>query len=110
MGKVIPLEELAKYLKILKHKNIVISISGFGGSRKSTTVEKLAQLLETATVIHLDDFMVDRLSKRSSDWEGFDYNRLVDEVVKPIKQGKTEIEHGLYYWKKNVIIENKKFL
>lgn len=86
----------------------VIAISGFGGSGKSTTAEKLAAQLGDAIVIHLDDFIVDRLSVRSEDWEGFDWGRLTNEVLDPIAQGAEAVEHGVYDWKANAASDTKK--
>ncbi len=102
--------EIAKDIKVRgRYKpSFIIALSGFGGSGKSTIAEKLSQLLGDATVIRLDDFIINRLSKRSSDWEGFDYNRLFEQVLKPIQQGKIEIEYGLYDWQKNIVAKNKK--
>jgi uridine kinase len=93
--------------KLLKEKS-AIAISGFGGAGKSTLATKLAETLIPSTVIHLDDFIVNQLSERSADWDGFDWNRLVSQVLQPIKEGKDEIEYDIYDWKKNALIDKKK--
>ena len=86
----------------------VIALSGFGGSGKTTMSKKLADGLENTEIIHLDDFIVDRLSARSRTWEGFDWDRLICEVLKPVSEGADVLEYGVYDWSKNTTHEQKK--
>ena len=110
--KKIELRELSTEIK--KHSqdrpHTVIVLSGFGGAGKSTIANSLAELLGDSAIVHLDDFILDRLSKRSADWDGFDWSRLTQEVLKPIADGANEIEYGMYDWKLNQICEKKKFV
>ena len=103
------LQELSTEVR-RRHKNnqrSVIALSGFGGAGKSTLANSLAELLGDAVVIHLDDFIIDRLSKRSADWNGINWSRLVSEVLKPIADGASAIEYGVYDWKSNSLSGKK---
>lgn len=87
---------------------IVIAISGFGGSGKSTLAQKLHESLDKSTVIHLDDFIVDQLSSRSADWDGFDWERLKRQVLEPLQEGKKQVEYDVYDWPSNKLASKKK--
>ena len=92
------------------HGKYVIALSGFGGSGKSTLADKMAEQLENAVVIRLDDFIIDRLSKRSEDWEGIDWDRLTKQVLQPILEGADVLEYGVYDWKENAVTNVKKIV
>ena len=97
------LQNLAAIIKS-KAKNkahFVIAISGFGGSGKSTVAKKLNSALKKSTIISLDSFIIDRLSKRSKAWSGFDWTRLIEQVLKPIKSDKDTIRYDVYDWAEN---------
>lgn len=84
-----------------RKEGVVVAISGFGGSGKTTLAQRLANELEGVNVISMDDFIVDRLSVRSEDWEGFDYKRLMKEVLEPIRNNASTIRYHQYDWDQN---------
>lgn len=84
----------------------IIAISGFGGSGKSTLSQELQNELGDAEIISIDAFIVDRLQKRSTDWEGFDRERFRVQVLEPVIHGE-EINYDEYNWKENKIIGKK---
>jgi uridine kinase len=93
---------------------LIIAISGFGGSGKSTLANQLKEKLGAAAAISIDAFVTDHLSERSADWNGFDFDRFQEEVLKPAHDGQP-ITYGVYDWKKNSIshtetVEQAKFL
>lgn len=105
-GSVIDLTETI--IESAKSKTkFVIALSGFGGSGKSSLAKKLSDTLQNAVIISLDDFIINRLDERSSNWSGFDWNRLTKEILKPIQDGEQKVTYGVYNWKQNKIIENK---
>ena len=98
------LDDLVKNIASLTtHQTTLIAISGFGGSGKSTLAQELKKKLNNAEIISIDDFIVNRLQKRSADWEGFDRERFRLQVLEPAKHG-NEIKYDEYNWKENKII------
>ncbi|MEK7546751.1 MAG: AAA family ATPase [Patescibacteria group bacterium] len=82
-------------------KLFVIAISGFGGAGKSTVALELAKAIGNSNLVELDDFILNRLSKRSADWDGFDWGRLISQVLEPIRNGEKNIEYDIYDWGNN---------
>lgn len=109
MGILISLEALGEEIKATTHGHscVVVAMSGFGGSGKSSTAEKLATLLGDASIIHVDDFLVGRVPVRSPDMVDFDWDRLTKEVLLPIREGKKCVEYGMYNWGKDIIEEKR---
>lgn len=99
------IKKLPKY-KTSEKKPIIIAISGFGGSGKSTLADVLQKELEDTKIVSIDAFIINRLQKRSSDWEGFDRERFRLQVLEPASHGK-EINYDEYNWKENKIIEQQ---
>lgn len=64
----------------------VIGISGYGGSGKSTLARALSGALD-ACVVSIDEFGTAGAMQRSSDWSGLDRQRLIDQVLAPIRTG-----------------------
>ncbi len=68
---------------------IVVGISGFGGSGKSSLAAALASVLAGAVQIRGDDFLDPVLShRRSTDWAGVERTRLADEVLRPFRESR----------------------
>jgi len=64
----------------------VVGVSGYGGSGKSTLARRLCDELADAYRVRGDDFLDPaRSHRRSTDWDGVDRVRLVDEVLAPIR-------------------------
>ncbi|MEJ0053300.1 MAG: hypothetical protein WDN10_01035 [bacterium] len=81
---------------------MLIAISGFGGSGKSTAAEKLGAYLD-APVIGVDSFARHRLSGGTA-WNSVDFGRLEREVLKPFEAGQNPLVYGHYDWSSNGIV------
>ena len=110
MSKKAALDELVTEIqqRAQNRNRFTIALSGFGGAGKSTVVNTLAESLGDVAIIHLDDFIVDRLSARSSDWDGFDWDRLTRQLLEPLSSGAQEIEYDVYNWPADKITETRK--
>jgi len=68
---------------------IVVGVSGYCGSGKSTLTRHLVDQLPGAYRMRGDDFLdPSRSHKRSSDWDGVERSRLVAEVFLPLREGR----------------------
>lgn len=68
---------------------IVVGVSGFAGSGKSTLTRRLTASIEGSARIRGDDFLdPHRSHQRSSDWDGVDRLRLRRDVLDPFRQGR----------------------
>lgn len=76
------LEEIVDKIRNLKqtNKTLLVAIDGRGGSGKSTLAENLKNSLENVTIVHLDDF--------AYPMGGADRQRLLDQVILPLKENK----------------------
>jgi len=103
------INEAAEIIKKIAEgkKHFVIALAGFGGAGKSTVANKLSNTLENAVVIPLDQFIINRLLDRSADWDGFDWARVIEQVLKPVQDGSEIITFGICDWQQNKIIEEK---
>ncbi len=95
------MNEILKKIKTLK-KPIVIAISGFGGSGKSTFALKLSKKIN-APVIGADSFSKSNIHENYEYWDVMDYLRLENEVLKPFISGEKEIRYREFDWDKNII-------
>lgn len=69
------------------HKPVLIGIEGFGGSGKSTIANKLADLLNNAFVVNIDDFIIkENITENDWDKQAFDRQRLEAQVLKPASE------------------------
>jgi uridine kinase len=67
---------------------IVVGISGFAGSGKSTLARQLIARIPDSVRMRGDDFLDPvRSHRRSTDWDGVERNRLVNEVLQPFRTG-----------------------
>ena len=70
-------------------KPVFVAISGFGGSGKSTLANFVAEKLESASILPIDDFIIGERTHRSADWSTFDRLRLQNEILQRAVTGKT---------------------
>lgn len=84
-----------------KPGTFIIAVSGFGGSGKTTFAHELATLLVDSKVIGADDFIIDRLSARSEDWDGVDWMRLVNQILEPASMDNKNLSWEPYDWATN---------
>ncbi|MBH0008940.1 uridine kinase [Salinibacterium sp. SWN1162] len=69
---------------------IVLGISGFGGAGKSTLARELVSTLANSARIRGDDFLdPSRSHQRSTDWAGVERVRLREEVIDPLRTGRS---------------------
>jgi uridine kinase len=95
------LEALLKSIRgLYKGQPIIVAISGFCGSGKSTLSAELQERLAGAAHVPGDAFMVDRLNRRTDDWDTIDRTRIIEQVLKPVREGK-DINYQVYDWDKN---------
>jgi uridine kinase len=72
-------------------KAVLVGIDGGGGSGKSTLANKLSELFDNATVVHIDDF---------ADWtddSNWELSTFADRVLVPLVAGITS-KHQRYDW------------
>ena len=81
-------------------KPIVIGLSGFGGSGKSTFALALGKQL-VAPVVGVDSFSKSNVHEGYELWDIMDFERLEKEVLKPFVMGSQKITHGEFDWGKN---------
>lgn len=66
---------------------IVVGVSGYGGSGKSTLARTLIAADPSRIRMRGDDFLdPERSHRRSTDWDGVERIRLVDEVLIPFRE------------------------
>src|ERR1700689_2072235 len=76
--------ELTNHLKDLQPKPdrlLIIAVSGYGGSGKSSLAASLAKVLGETEVVSIDDFITGPKHERSADWHTFDRERLRTEIL-----------------------------
>src|SRR5579863_3054482 len=71
-------------LKRPKAQPLIIAISGFGGSGKTTLAAKLKEALGNAQIVSIDSFSTHEWH-RSADWDNFDRERFTREVLEPTR-------------------------
>ena len=82
---------------IEKIKNLptpaIVGVSGFGGSGKTTTANKLADILH-APVVCVDQFSIDRTIEDYTHWKGMGWERLEKEILIPFSLGENPLRYG----------------
>lgn len=78
--------------KLDLNKPIILAIDGFGGSGKSTLAKKIKEIIPNTHIITLDDF-------RTHEVYEVQRERLLNEVIIPIKENKT-IRYQKWLWSK----------
>lgn len=68
---------------------IVVGISGYAGSGKSTLARRLVEQIPRSIRMRGDDFLKPtRSHQRSTDWDGVDRTRLVNDVLLPFRENR----------------------
>lgn len=95
-------EELVSKIRNLEVKSevVIVAISGFCGSGKSTLTKKLQKELGDAAHVPGDAFMTDRLERLTDDWSTIDRARIISQVLKPARAG-LKIDYQVYDWDQN---------
>ena len=79
-------EEIARQIQSRPTSCTVLGISGYGGAGKSTLAQHLGMRL-AAPVVSIDEFGTAAVFQRSTAWDGFDRDRLVRQVLAPLRAG-----------------------
>ncbi len=69
-------------LKQPKDRPLIIAISGFGGSGKTTLANELRHQLKDAEIVTIDSFS-NHEWRRNEDWDNFDRSRFTKEILQP---------------------------
>ncbi len=88
------LDELMRAVEGLRaaRGRVMVGVSGFGGSGKTTLVRALLPAVGGSARIRGDDFLDPERSKhRSVDWDGVDRWRLLEEVIVPFRAGRASV-------------------
>jgi uridine kinase len=92
--------ELARLISDLSEntERLVVGVSGFGGSGKSTVARRLVSRIANSARLRGDDFLdPTRSHQRSDDWDGVDRTRLANEVLIPFHEAR-EARFRRYDW------------
>ncbi|WP_370688328.1 uridine kinase [Cryobacterium sp. SO1] len=88
----VELDELIDRIEVQRRRTgrpIVVGVSGYCGSGKSTLTRQIVDALPGAVRMRGDDFLdPSRSHRRSSDWDGVERSRLVSEVLAPLREGR----------------------
>jgi uridine kinase len=83
------IQQIAAAIAALPGEQVVVGISGFGGSGKSTLTRALLESVPDSARIRGDDFLDPvRSHVRSEDWDGMERLRLRAEVLDPFRAGR----------------------
>jgi uridine kinase len=108
-AELIRLIELIEVERARAGRPVFISVDGRSGAGKSHLVERLARELGDLTVVHMDDFyreLPDERRRQFSAREGadqfFDWQRLRNEALGPLRAGRTAVFHP-FDWEKGCL-------
>lgn len=73
-----------------------VAIDGRGGSGKSLFAENLKKLLPDFVFLNGDDYF--EPTPNDIAWGAFNDERFIEDVIEPLKQGKTSIVYKPYNW------------
>src|SRR5688500_16104801 len=79
------------------NRPLIIAISGFGGSGKTTLARKLIGELNNAEIVGIDSCIIHKW-RRSSDWGNFDRDRFIREILKPARANVFPLRYAATPW------------
>ncbi len=83
---------------MMQKRPLVVAVSGFGGSGKTTLAEKLHEHFQDSSLLQLDNFLVNH--GEGDGWQGgYDWERF-ENVLKDIQAGK-DLHYQWYNWDKD---------
>lgn len=82
--------------------HVIVAVSGFGGSGKTTLAEKIKNHFPSSTWVQLDNFLIDH--GQGDGWAGgYDWDRF-EKVLRGIKDGK-DLHYQAYDWHKDALTD-----
>ncbi|HFK1547975.1 AAA family ATPase [Bacillus albus] len=97
-------------VKSVEQSLLIIGVDGCGGAGKSTLANKIKNKFSTVTIVHMDDFylpsaqIVNEHPTKKSVGADFDWKRLLQEVLEPIRNG-IEGCYKRYDWETDSLAE-----
>jgi len=95
--------EHVRQLAIPKDRPLVVAISGFGGSGKTTLASLLQTQLRDAAVVTIDSFS-NHEWRRNADWDNFDRTRFAREILVPAHKNVFPLRYAHVPWPGHVEI------
>ncbi|MDA1966386.1 AAA family ATPase [Bacillus cereus] len=98
-------------VKSVEQSLLIIGVDGCGGAGKSTLANKIKNKFSTVTIVHMDDFylpsaqIVNEHPTNKSVGADFDWKRLLQEVLEPIRNG-IEGCYKRYDWETDSLAES----
>jgi predicted kinase len=83
-----------------RKRPLIIAISGFGGSGKTTLANTLKSQLSGAQIVSIDSFSTHEW-RRNADWDNFDRQRFVRDVLAPAHDNKFPLQFVHKPWPGN---------
>ncbi|MFV8517270.1 uridine kinase family protein [Bacillus sp. SBS7] len=97
-------------VKSVEQSLLIIGVDGCGGAGKSTLANKIKNKFSTVTIVHMDDLylpsaqIVNEHPTKKSVGADFDWKRLLQEVLEPIRNG-IEGCYKRYDWETDSLAE-----
>jgi len=91
---------LLQQIKLLPNPDarpLIIAVSGFGGSGKTTLASKLKADLMDAEIVCIDSFS-NHEWRRNADWDNFDRERFAREILKPAHANNFPLSYAHVPW------------